>query len=1127
MIAAAPAARNSRVLIIDDNRAIQEDFRTILGDQDPVRAAEARLFGMPAAVSFQMDFAAQGQEGLQLVEQALAAGSPYAMAFVDVRMPPGWDGIETTRRIWEVDPDLQIVICTAYSDYSWDELSDALGQSDRLLILKKPFDTIEVVQLAHALTDKWRLLQESKRTVATLEQAVAVRTAELDSSNSALRLEIEERGVIEALLRDTQEKLEERVEARTQELNYVKAALDEHAIVAITDPQGKLLFVNDKFCAVSKYARDELIGKDHGIVNSGHHPQEFYRDLWTTIARGQVWKGEIRNRAKDGSLYWVDTTIVPFLQDTGNPKQYVAIHADITERKRVEEALAAGTRILQESERRFRFLAETMPQMVWTATPDGNGDYYNQRWYDYTGLSLEQANGSGWRAVLHPEDLPNCVARWTESVATGCDYQVEYRFKRAADGLYRWHLARAFAMRNDQRAITQWVGTCTDIDDYKRTQEALREVHAGLEMRVAERTTQLDEAKRKLQGVLDAATQIAIVATDAERLITVFNAGAERMLGYSASEMVGIKTSAALHLEAELIEHARALKERFGRTDPGFDVLAENGRHEKFEEGEWTYVRKDGSHLTVSLTVTALRDAKGKPVGFLRMATDVTERKRAERALRASQESLALATRSARIGIWDWDVVANKLVWDARMYELYGIREQDFSGAYDAWQAGLHPEDRERGDAAIHAALDMIKDFSIEFRALWPNGETHYIEAHALVQRGADGSATRMIGVNWDITERKRTEAELQRYRSELMQGLADATTANAALQLQTEKLRRLNAERGALAKLSELLAACAGPEEAYAIFGGAAIGLFPSLAGVLHMYGPARGQLVPAATWGEWPAAALPTGPKDCWGLRLGKPYIGTGTTTPACEHAGQAHGLVTLCVPLMAYGEVLGILHLRGPDPSIVQSSLQLAGTAGDGLALTLANLMLRESLKEESIRDPLTGLFNRRYLTETLAREFARARRAGVPLAVIMMDADHFKRFNDSFGHAAGDIVLRELGAFFKRSIRADDLACRYGGEEFCLILPQTDRDGAQQRAEGFRAGAARLALKSDGRVLEPVTLSLGVAVFPEDGDSAESLMRAADVALYQAKRAGRNRVVMSQAAEVSECDAATRA
>ena len=145
MNACSPVARNNRVLVIDDNRAIHDDFRKILSDQDPLRAAEAKLFGTAEGVAFQLDFAQQGEEGLALVQQALAKGSPYAMAFVDVRMPPGWDGIETTRRLWEADPDLQIVICTAYSDYSWDQMSEVLGQPDRLLILKKPFDTIEVV----------------------------------------------------------------------------------------------------------------------------------------------------------------------------------------------------------------------------------------------------------------------------------------------------------------------------------------------------------------------------------------------------------------------------------------------------------------------------------------------------------------------------------------------------------------------------------------------------------------------------------------------------------------------------------------------------------------------------------------------------------------------------------------------------------------------------------------------------------------------------------------------------------------------------------------------------------------------------------------------------------------------
>ena len=167
--------RNLRVLVVDDNRAIHADFRKILtgpGEIGKTAAMEEALFGVaektPAAVEFEVDSAYQGQEALEMVARAFQEGRPYAMAFMDVRMPPGWDGIETTARIWEADPDIQIVICTAYSDYSWSEMLAKLGRTDRLVILKKPFGTIEVVQLASALTEKWSLARQSRRVSAAL-----------------------------------------------------------------------------------------------------------------------------------------------------------------------------------------------------------------------------------------------------------------------------------------------------------------------------------------------------------------------------------------------------------------------------------------------------------------------------------------------------------------------------------------------------------------------------------------------------------------------------------------------------------------------------------------------------------------------------------------------------------------------------------------------------------------------------------------------------------------------------------------------------------------------------------------------------------------------------------------------
>ncbi len=384
------------------------------------------------------------------------------------------------------------------------------------------------------------------------------------------------------------------------------------------------------------------------------------------------------------------------------------------------------------------------------------------------------------------------------------------------------------------------------------------------------------------------------------------------------------------------------------------------------------------------------------------------------------------------------------------------------------------------------------------------------------------------------VNSRIRMQQEVYRLNAELEQRVTQRT-----LELQ----RTENRLRGSLGELQEytsrvetvnqlveLLQSCLTLDEAYQQASRVLEQFFPE--GTLLMLNPSRNLLDLTCGWGEPAPRPGPFSRESCWALRKGRTHVvQAGNFSLLCGHVDPTSTACHVCVPMVAQGESLGVLSVsdsrlnglaadaRGP-----QKMQELANTLAEQISLAFANLMLRETLKYQSVRDPLTNLFNRRHMEEALQRELKRAERGGNRVAVLMADVDRFKQFNDTFGHEAGDLLLRELGTLFAVEIRGGDIACRYGGEEFLLILADTDLQAACERAAKIQDQIRNLHVRYRGETLRRITLSIGVAGFPQHGRTASQIVTAADRALYQAKAAGRDRVVVAgEEPEINETEA----
>ncbi|HQT94358.1 MAG: hypothetical protein B7Z61_03740 [Acidobacteria bacterium 37-71-11] len=488
---------------------------------------------------------------------------------------------------------------------------------------------------------------------------------------------------------------------------------------------------------------------------------------------------------------------------------------------------------------------------------------------------------------------------------------------------------------------------------------------------------------------------------------------------------------------------------------------------------------------------------------------DITDRKDLEHSLQTAERDLHLVIDNVPAVMFKGYLDGSVEFFDTKVEAIVGHRAGSFGPRGLRWTDLIVEEDRRPAKSAFIQALKTTSAYVREYRVRSAHGASVWIHERSHIVCDDDGRPEYVSGLFFDVTDRKELEDAVAQRTAELQQ-------ANAHLALWAGELENRNSEINLLGQLGDLLQSCNTSAEAFAGIERFLGKFFPADSGALYVFGESSLTLEAAAVWGQRPSEQRVFSVDECWGMRRGRPHgreeIQSGFR---CQHVGVGD-TPYVCVPMTAHGSALGVLHiLLAPlAPEQWDARQQLGVRVAEHLALALAKLKLQETLQHLSVRDPLTGLYNRRYMEETLTRELRQAERQGTHLGLIMLDIDHFKRFNDTLGHDAGDALLRELGALLQRQVRTGDVACRYGGEEFMVILQDVPPDLPRQRAERIREAAKEIRVRHGERVLDSVTLSLGVALFPEHSGSPDLLMRSADVALYRAKQEGRDRVCVAE-------------
>ncbi|WP_295452077.1 PAS domain S-box protein [uncultured Thiodictyon sp.] len=745
----------------------------------------------------------------------------------------------------------------------------------------------------------------------------------------------------------------------------------------------------------------------------------------------------------------------------GTLRGLIGFVLDITERKAAEAAL-------HRSEERFRTLFSASKVVMLLIDPaTGAIVDANAAAADYYGFTVGQLRAMQIGAIntLSAEELAAQIRRAAQE-----EHWLFHFRHRLASGALRDVEVHSGSLELDGRPLLYSI--VHDITEQKAAQDALRaseERHRSALAALAEGVAVYDR-HGALIAANPAAEHILGLSTDALRQRPV-DAATWRIIRPDGTAFPSDAWPTVVTLSTGLPQR-----------DVTMGVIKPDGGL------TWIQVGTEPIHDTLTGALQAV------VVSF----ADITARKVAEDALRASEERLQLVLDGSNDGFWDWNVTTGAILFSRHWAELLGYDLTEVQPHIRAWKRLMHPDDQARSQAALQAHFaGHTKHYEVEHRLRTKQGDWRwFLHRGKVTARDDQGRPLRMAGTHTDITERRGMEE---------------------ALRVSLVAAERHDAQMVALNRMNELLLSCETRAEAYAVIARAAGRLFAGFTGALAVFDEDAGapDLRVVAVWGE-PDVLPATFPlSHCWALRRGEVHEVMDPARGArCGHFADPLPFPYLCIPLMVRGETLGLLHV-GAREALTAAPFgdlrTLAIAVSEAAKLALSNLRLQETLREQATHDRLTGLFNRRYLDEALPRAIEVSRRRGEPLAVAMLDLDHFKRFNDAYGHEAGDAVLRAVGALLNGVIRAGDLACRYGGEELTLVLPGASLEAARGRLDGVRLAIMQTRLSYEGRELPAITVSIGVTVAGAQETDAVAVLKRADAALYRAKEAGRNRVV----------------